>query len=175
MTRYTPSQIKNREFNMNQTRCGSALRTLKGSKISRHLSCGGKYIGGKIYFEKSYANRILPLALLDKFRTESKCCPFEFKLVRYDLKSNQFAFIECPDFDVAREPVVGKVFIMSKPVKSYHQIYHHKWLFVDNSYRGFDVNESWEWSKTWLCKLTQPADGTNAAKWLKQLKKFHLI
>ena len=102
--------------------------------------------------------------------------PFAYSCLRYDLKSSQLAFVECPDFDSAREPVVGKMFIVdpdgsARVTRSFPQIYHHKWLWVDNSYNGFDVGNSWRWSRNWLSQLTEPADGSNMQNWIAQLTR----
>ena len=54
-------------------------------------------------------------------------------------------------------------------------IYHHKWLFVKDDYTGFDIDESYEWSKEWLSKLPEKADGTNQERWINQLRKYNIV
>lgn len=173
------AQLKNREYNLNQTVVGSPLKTLKGSVIKRSKFGVGKLIGGQLYFHRRYATKVLDgdaVELLDDFTPD---CPFIFNCVRYDLKSGSIALVEAPDFDRAREPVVGRMFTI-KPdgstsvSRSYNQIWHHKWLWVMNGYPGFNVGNSWEWSKKWLSVLTEPADGSNLENWEAQLAQFNL-
>ena len=45
----------------------------------------------------------------------------------------------------------------------------------DNDYAGFDVKESWEWSKKWLSVLSGKAAVANREKWMDQLAEFHLV
>lgn len=169
------------EFNESQTEVCSLLRTLKGSVVRRSKLGVGKEIGGKLYFHKNYVcPEILnkqALKMYTKYRDE---CPFEFNLIRYNLDNGDVSLVECPDFDTAREPVVGRYFTISYSdltvLKSipYTQIFHHKWLFVKDDYTGFDLKESWEWSKKWLSVLTEPADGSSLQNWQSQLAKFNL-
>ena len=157
------------------------LKTTKGSRIIRSKYGVGKLIGGCIYLHKDYVDDVIPQddydealdILYDDYPN------FSFNTVKYDPAKNCISFIECPDFDTAREPVVGDyvvVYIDKGLTKKGHSnsIYHHKWLWVDDDYDGFDVNKSYEWSQTWLSRLLEPADGTNQARWLKQLEKYGL-
>lgn len=174
------AQLKNREYNLSQTEVGHPLKTLKGSVIKRSNFGVGKLIGGQIYFHRNHADRCLFDEGIELMRATESDVPFEFNCMRFDLKTGQLAFVECPDFDTSREPVVGRMYVVDssdepgKVTKFFNQIYHHKWLWVDNSYSGFDVAESWEWSKTWLSVLTEPADGTNTSRWIGQLNRFGL-
>jgi len=172
-------QIANREYNQAQTQVGHALKTLKGSTVKRCKLGVGKLIGGQIYLHKDYYNLLPDIGpeLFEEFEEE---VPFNFNCLRYDVKKQELAFVESPDFDTADEPVVGKMFVVDKDgntrtTRFFNQIWHHKWLWVDNSYTGFDVADSWEWSKEWLSVLTEPADGSNEANWEKQLARFNLI
>lgn len=70
-----------------------------------------------------------------------------FKLVKFPVEGNSISFIECPDFDADTEPVVGRVLTISLDIhaKSHFKIrtynnhvYHKKYLFVNEGYRGFD-------------------------------------
>lgn len=76
-------------------------------------------------------------------------------IYKIDLKNKMVSFIECPDFDFAREPQVGTSYTVNveketiKTTKPKGQIYHHKWMFVDDDYTWFSVWESKEWSKKW--------------------------
>ena len=157
------------------------LKTLRGSRIGRTGDKVGKTIGGCIYCHKQYAESVIPEGeyedALDLLYSEYP--NFKFNTLKYDPNKHCISFIECPDFDTAREPVVGDyivVNLITQQLKKGHSnaIYHHKWLWVDDTYQGFDVDESYEWSKTWLSTLREPADGTNTARWLAQLHKYGL-
>lgn len=173
------AQLKNQEYNLNQTVTGAPLKTLRGSVVKRSRFGVGKLIGGQLYFHKMYAEEVLDGTILDLINSNQSDCPFTYTCIRYDLKSGVIALVESPDFDTAREPVVGRMFTI-KPDGStstsrfYNQIWHHKWLWVTNTYPGFDVRDSWEWSRKWLSTLTEPADGSNLENWKAQLSRFNL-
>ena len=90
--------------------------------------------------------------------------------MRYDPKTKSISFQEAPNFNTAREPVVGdyvtvfydenlypKDFKMKAGYSVY--IWHSKWLWIDNNYTGFNVSDAWNWSKKWLSTLTETSDG----------------
>jgi hypothetical protein len=61
------------------------------------------------------------------------------------------------DFDTAPEPTIGTIIAVKTDgscrrtaAPSDPFIYHHKWLFVDDDYDGFDVEESKRRSVAWL-------------------------
>lgn len=178
----TERQRKNYEFNQAQTETGSELRTLSDSKIKRHKNNVGKYIDNKLYVHKDYAYDAIPKETLDNaISILNETNPnFEWNCLRYDTKSGDIAFQEAPDFDTAREPVVCKNITVTSDgrvlggTKSFPQIWHHKWLWVKDDYKGFDVKDSWEWSKKWLSELPVPANGSNEANWKKQLAQYDI-
>jgi hypothetical protein len=146
------------------------LKTLKGSKIGYSKFGVGKRVGSKIYFHKSVWNKITPKDVWDKAMkmvsiTKIDHRPFQFNTVCYDLKEPHIVRLDtCPGFDTEREPVVGLSFkfntlYCTTDVVLNNQIYHHKWLWVLADYEGFDVQESYEWSKRWLSKLPEVASG----------------
>jgi hypothetical protein len=76
-------------------------------------------------------------------------------------------------------PVVGQVFYVDTTTSrisfgAVQQIFHHKWLWVKSDYDGFDIQESYEFSKLWLSKFEEPASG-HIEKWKQQLKKYNII
>lgn len=86
-------------------------------------------------------------------------------IARINLKNwNDLTLIECPEFDRAHEPEVGRAFTLkldqqlsiTKPTRN-PLIYHHKWLFVDDQYAGFNVVASKKRSLSW-----RRLAGTNA-------------
>ena len=178
----TPDQQKHFDYNQKQETVGSTLKTLKGSAIKRSTKYGvGKEIGGEIYFHKEYAEDILPAEVLSQAERllEENHPGFEYNCLKYNPKTGVVAFQEAPDFDTAREPVVGDYVSVNTDtgvVKTGHSnyIWHHKWNWVKNDYSGFDVEESWNWSKEWLSTLTEVSDGNGIERWNAQLDKFGL-
>ena len=178
----TPEQQKHFDYNQKQETVGSTLKTLKGSDIKRSTKYGvGKEIGGEIYFHKEYAEDILPAEVLSQAERllEENHPGFEYNCLKYNPKTGVVAFQEAPDFDTAREPVVGDYVSVNTDtgvVKTGHSnyIWHHKWNWVKNDYSGFDVEESWNWSKEWLSTLTEVSDGNGIERWNAQLDKFGL-
>lgn len=161
------------------------LKTLKGTKIWYSSLGVGKQVGNKIYMHKNYALSVVPyktyikaLDLLQKM-SDFENNKLVFNCICYDLKKpNIVRFDTCQNFDTEREPVVGwqyTVDIENKiiSIRYCKEIWHHKWLWCRENYKGFDIQKSWEWSRTWLEKLNEIASGY-PEKWNKQLEKVNL-
>lgn len=187
--------IENRAFNESQTRTGSPLVTLKGSDISRGGTLAGirypigKVIGGRLYIHKSYADTIGDID--PKFREtlakaedvlQREYPGFQYNCINYHPASGEIQFQEAPDFDTAREPVVGmQINVQADGTvteanrgKPFQQIWHHKWQWVGNDYTGFNVRESWEWSKEWLSTILGASKGGSMRAWNEQLAEYGL-
>ena len=180
---YTVIEKKYIRSNQESSVVGSALRTLKGSWVRRDFKCNlGKRMSTKLYFHKLYAEHIFKddLDALCIFLCAESLVSHPYNVVRWDNQSRTVALEECSDFNTAREPVIGLVSkfnsdgLIEEP-KHFNHILHHKWTMVSNDYVGFDVKESWEWSKKWLSVLTEKANGISTEAWLAQLEKFHLL
>ena len=132
-----------------------ALKTIKGSIIKRSKYGVGKDIGGEIYIHKQYES-IVPdqkslveaKALLKKERPD-----FKYNCLKF-AKDGTFTFFSSPDFDTADEPTAGKYvrvplngILKDGETKS---IWHHKWLWVKDDYKGFNVDASYKRSQAWL-------------------------
>lgn len=133
----------------------------------------GKEIGGKIYVHKNYFHLVISP---DTFLDVANQLPygFVFNCMMIDLKKNVIRFDEAPDFDSAREPHPGnfiEVNLSTKEIRRGHSdmIWHHKWMWVADDYRGFDVNGSYEWSKRWTQVITHPSGSKRV--WERQLKE----
>ena len=168
-----------RSYNLNQHEIGHALKSPNGVPICRSSFGVGRAVGRRIYFHKSYTNVILGLDAQKFVEKIAPSVPFQFNCIRYNRQAYEFAFLEYPDFNSAREPVLGRVFIATEHnqydvPQIQRQILHHKWLYVDNNYTGFDVATSWEWSRKWLTTLTMPGDNSSMKAWNKQLEMFLL-
>ena len=164
--------------------CNRQLKTLKGSPIKRSSKYGvGKEIGGQVYFHLQYISDIVPQTEIDLATVilqEYGHDISDYNVGVYDPKTKVLRFVECPEFDDCSEPTVGayiSINLNSKEVKEGYSntIYHHKWLFVRDDYTGFDVDGSYEWSKYWLSRLPEKADGTNKERWINQLKKYNIV
>lgn len=170
----------NVEYNNSKDVVGSPLKTYSGSTIKRSKYGVGKEIGGDIYVHKDYAEDVMgkdvyrnALFTLDRFYPG-----FQFNCVRWSPKTGDISFQEAPDFDSAREPIVGKYVTVKEDGTTRfgksNYIWHHKWLWVTNDYTGFDVAESWNWSRKWLNSLTETSDGNGIQRWNAQLQKYNL-
>lgn len=172
--------LRNAQYNQSRINTGDSLRTLRGSIVERYKGRVGKYIGNKLYFHKQYVDEVLDEEQLKMFYEMDSKVPFEYNCVRLLIRENKLALIEAPDFDTAREPVVGRIFYQASEEadnrisRFYNNIWHHKWLWVKDDYEGFDVKESWEWSRKWLSVLDTMADGSNETNWKNQLEKYNL-
>ena len=155
------------------------LKTLKGSIIKRSKYGVGKDIGGQIYVSKDYATNVIPKEVyqdaLNSFKNSNQF--YNFNSLVYDPKTKRVRFDESPDFNTAREPIPGKITWVSPngaiaKTNTSKSIWHHKWIWVKDDYKGFDVGKSYDWSKHWLSKLPVTADGTSQERWQNQLKQY---
>lgn len=115
----------------------------------------GKSIGGAVYVHRNYENDVVPKDVL--FQTKRKLKAFHYNIVKYVIKTGAITFIHSPDFDTVDEPMVGEQLLV-KPDGSTRLmkpsgdpwIYHHKWLWVKDDYRGFNVEEAKRRSLVWM-------------------------
>ena len=136
------------------------LKTLRGSIIKRSSRYGvGKEMGSQIYFHKDYVDMVCPhLYSLASDIFEENYPTVQYNCLMYDRKNpNVLRFDEASDFDTAREPSPGNMYSVDTSTgyitkRFSPQIWHHKWLWVLDDYKGFNVQESYEWSKKWLEK-----------------------
>lgn len=159
------------------------LKTLKGSKIWYSKFGVGKKMGSKIYAHINYGEEII---CKETWQEAIKIWKdvfediYEINTFCYDTKTPYVVrFDTCYGFDKQECPIVGKVFyvdILHNKISFgfVNQIFHHKWLWVKPDYEGFDVKESYEFSKLWLSKFAEPASGY-LHKWNEQLKKYNII
>ena len=111
----------------------------------------GKKIGGAIYVHKNYEEQFPS----DELEDAKSLLPsdFEYDVVKYTPKTKAFSFIISKDFDTKDEPSVnGGLSVKDGKVKKfgdYGWIYHHKWQFVGDDYKGFNINKSKERTNKW--------------------------
>ena len=133
------------------------LRTRAGSRIVRSSVAGvGKAIGTKLYVHREYEHVIPYIRVIKdyiKFNTK-ELLTHPYNVVSFNKFGKMLSFIEAPDFDTAHEPTVGRITTFKVNghgcnTRRPTSIYHHKWLFVDDKYTGFDVQESFGRSAEW--------------------------
>lgn len=157
---------------------GSVIK--RGGTIAGHSYKIGKVIGGKVYMHIDYIDTLpdpeqAKIALTASKLSNAKCLSFDPKIAVY-------MFSEAPLFDKATEPaprksvkveMSGKKVQKIYPLKDIKQVWHHKWQWVDDNYNGFDVKASYEWSKTWAAKISNPSGSLTV--WKKQLSDAGLL
>lgn len=115
-----------------------------------------KKIGSAIYVHRSAIKQIEnkyhdAYILIEKFAPKN----FKYEIIKFDTKTKAISYIESHDWNTSNEPTVGDSYRVDpitntvKIIKSKQQIYHHKWMFVDDNYKGFDVEESRKRSAYW--------------------------
>ena len=131
----------------------------------------GKAIGGKIYVHKIYAKRLVDA---DVYETAKSLLPvgFKYNCIMIDPQNSIIRFDEAPDFNYAREPMVGdfvEINTSTWRIRRSHSdmIWHHKWMWVDDDYKGFDVDEAYRWSQQWTKVIHNPSGSKRV--WIKQL------
>jgi hypothetical protein len=132
-----------------------------------------KKIGGRMYFHKDYIKR-LPMGMLYDVISclevaEGVLGSFEWNTVR--IKPDgvggvlEIAFQYSPDFDTADEPEVKQTVVcvpndntwkVLDVKKHKNTIWHHKWMWVEPDYKGFDYTASKKRSALWKPYVTKP-------------------
>jgi len=114
----------------------------------------GKEIGYAVYVHRDYEE-----VLGSNIEWAKRHLPdsYDYNVVKFNQRNDSFSFIHCPGFDNVHEPVVEGVIVVNadgtakrRTLPSDSYIYHHKWLFVADDYRGFDVEESKARSQEWI-------------------------
>ena len=158
---------------------GKPFKNANGSTISRSKYGVGKQVGNQIYVHREYASDVIPAGLIEKAEA---LLPegFEYNTLMYDTKRPEvLRFDQAPDFDTAREPIPGDMVTVNTEtgeVKRSHsdQIWHHKWEWVKNDYMGFNVKESYDWSKKWTSKIKDVNGIGSRRVWEEKLSKAGL-
>ena len=132
---------------------------LRENGLSRARGGIGKRMGSAVYVHRDYEDRVVPENVLEKAKAvlsrEHPDMADEYNAVKYDRKKKTVTFQHSPDFDTADEPTVGdSIRVKGSSTKVTRQrgdpqIWHHKWMWVDDDYRGFDVGASKARSETW--------------------------
>lgn len=117
----------------------------------------GKLIGGEHYVHRNYEDSISDQEGLKKAKLAlDPDHRKKYTVVKHNKKEGTFSFIHSPDFDESDEPISGESHkvkpdgsITITRQKKDPQIWHHKWQWVGDDYKGFDVEKSKQRSKDW--------------------------
>ena len=114
----------------------------------------GKEIGYAVYVHREYEELLGPTVEWAKRHLPEH---YEYTVVKLNQRNDSVSFIQCPGFDSEHEPAIAAIVVVSadgnvqrRTVPTDPYIYHHKWLFVSDEYRGFDVAESKARSLQWI-------------------------
>lgn len=111
-------------------------------------------MGGTIYLHRNY-DKLLPNQDALKYAKKAlkKHHPdFKYNVIKSE-PDGRTTFFNSPDFDTAEEPTAGEfVVVDGKNIgrRKTNKIWHHKWTFVDDKYKGFNVDNSFARSEAWL-------------------------
>ena len=115
-----------------------------------------KKIMSKIWMHKSSINQAGIVAEAH-IRSIMEVVPVSYDVIRYDLKTQEIAFIGVEDWNNQLEPVLTHSYVV-KPdgtTKLRNEsltnptIYHQKELFVNEDYAGFNIQEAYKRTETW--------------------------
>ena len=160
------------------------LKTLKGSKIRRSTKAGvGKEMGGCIYFHRDYIYKVSKAMSTKQAVWFSHCrraivdteIADRFNVVKFEWLTGKTTFFACDDFDDVHEPSVGW-FVTVWPTGRTREsnspmLWHHKWLFVDDDYTRFDVEEAYQRSAKWLALPEIEMSRIGQAAYWNEIKK----
>lgn len=127
----------------------------------------GKLIGGQLYVHEQYANEVAPIMGMKDWlrRAIDIASDWDFEVVKFDPKVNKISLLQSPDWNTSPEPQVTAAIIVDQEqnTKRWNAptsgvIYHHKWLFVKDDYKGFDVEESKDRSRHWMKVMDENPD-----------------
>lgn len=107
------------------------------------------------YVHKSNINELynsvptnLLAAVMGIFQEGSILYDIDFDIVKVDVNRRTVSLIQCPTFDILEEPIVGSSYCYNidtatwKIISGGNKVYHHKWQFVSEDYKGFDISSS---------------------------------
>lgn len=82
---------------------------------------------------------------------------YSYQIIKYDKKNRTVSLIQSPDWYESNEPLVGDGLIFNLDsddmeckiikMKKNPQIYHHRWMFMNDNDRSIDIKKSKERSE----------------------------
>lgn len=119
----------------------------------------GKIVGSTIYVHRSVLDAIpSPLQKMAFKGLERLPAGQPYDIIKINKRTGTVSFCEALGWRTLDEPIVGlvatvpqkgKITITDYSKRNRLMIYHHKWMMVKPSYKGFDVEKSRERSK-WI-------------------------
>lgn len=78
----------------------------------------------------------------------------DFDIVKFDNKTKNVSLIQCSTWDILNEPIVEDSYcfhpdLSYKIIKGGTKVYHNKWQFVSDNYKGFNIEEAKDRTKQW--------------------------
>ena len=158
----------------------------------------GRYFNQSVYVHKDFAHLIPHKIDMEVLNERAKELPtdFEYTLIRYDRGGSPdtvcVSFIQVHDFDDSNDPIGGDSWYIKgqryldngeshrfTSAKKDPQIYHHKWVYVPESYAGFNWKQAMQWSERWLSRRMNDwsfssADLARLSHWTRFLKKYKI-
>lgn len=128
---------------------------LRGVGLFRDPRTGVGKLLGHLHYVHISCEDVLPIVAL---AAAKGLLPrgFCYVIIKHDRNNGSFTFLESPDWDTATEPSVGDSYQVKRDGSMYFrnasqrtQIYHHPWLFVRDTYQGFNVQASKQRSLDW--------------------------
>jgi len=164
------------------------LEKLKASLAQFGLvrqSPAGRLLGTRWQAHRDHAEKIVPRDVLrDAVTAAKQYCPAILRLAnafQYNTSDQSFSFDYSPDFDFADEPMLAASFNVHRdgfhqfvPVSEDPIIWMHKWLWVADDYKEFDVFRSMRRSLA-LCQVMPVEEQRRfhrRAAWLEKLNGF---
>jgi len=147
------------------------FKNLKGTSFARGNKTYpvGKVMGNQVYFHKNYIGD-MPKNVQDLYKKALDDIPegFEFNTLMYESakkgKPARIRFDEAPDFNTAREPTPGKLWSYwsdgNTRASESKNVWHHKWQWVGEDYKGFNIDTSYDWSRQWTQTLNKSPKST---------------
>jgi hypothetical protein len=143
----------------------------------------GKVVGDQVFFHKNYIPEMPPL-VQELYQEGLASLPegYEFNTLMYKKPKGdapaKIRFDQSADFDTAREPTPGRQITYSQDGivgdREENQIFHHKWQWVGEDYTGFNVDDSYEWSRQWVPQIKNFSTIGRVENWHDQLTEAGL-
>jgi len=134
------------------------LKILRG--LTNKTDGVGKRMGsedtGTIYAHLDYIADVVPKEIFEPMIAALKKAGHNPNLFTFNKKTGQLDFVESLDFDTVHEPSIAARYkvgvggVVEKSTKNINQLYHHKWLWVKNDYKGFNYADEKIRSINWL-------------------------
>ena len=116
----------------------------------------GKKMGDNVYAHVDYIADVVPKEIFEPMIAALKKAGHNPNLFTFNKKTGELNFTESLDFDTVHEPSIAARYkvgvggVVEKSTERVGQLYHHKWLWVKNDYKGFNYGDEKIRSVNWL-------------------------